>query len=123
MKGVNPDTPRQLGNELLQDLAAKLAEQAVSTLGINEGQAKSFAQEVAGRLADDWGGQVVYIPMDVAGRRSQRNAQLFKEFRGDNVSELATKYGLSIQCVYRIIKIQRELRMPRQGSLLDSIKS
>lgn len=119
MKGMDTDTPRHLGAELLQDLAEKLAYQAKHMLGVNDAKAKAFAHEAVGRIADDWGGQNVYIPMDLVGRRSQRNAQLYREFRGDNAPELASKYGLSVQCVYRIVKVQRELRMPKQGSLLN----
>ncbi len=57
--------------------------------------------------------------MDMVGRRSTRNAQIYREFTGDNQAELALKYGLSTQCIYRIVKVQRELRMPKQASLLN----
>lgn len=117
------DTPRHLGRELLQDLADKLAAQAQHMLGISEAKAKHFAQEAAGRVADDWGGQNVYIPMDLVGRLSERNFQMYREFTGNNQSDLATKYGLSVQCVYRILKVQKQLRMPKQASLLSSAKA
>jgi len=114
------DTPRHLGTELLQDLAAKLAKQAQEALGIDEVKAKAFAEEAAAGLADDWGGQNIYIPMDLVGRRSQRNVQLYREFRGDNAPELAQKYGLSVQCIYRIVKVMRQAHAQRQHSLLDA---
>lgn len=114
------DTPRQLGTELLQDLSAKLAKLAQDRLGISEAKAKAFAEEAAGAVADDWGGQNIYIPMDLVGRRSQRNIQMYREYRGDNAPELASKYGLSVQCVYRIIKAMRRELAPRQHPLFDS---
>lgn len=117
------ETPRQLGTELLQDLADKLAQQAQAMLGVPADKAKRFAHEAAGRVADDWGGQNIYVPMDMVGRRSERNDRLYREFTGDNAPYLATKYGLSIQCVYRIIKVQRELRSPKQLSLLNAVPS
>ncbi len=120
MKMLDTCTPRHLGRELLQDLAAKLAQQAQDMLGIPEAKAKHFANEAAGRVADDWGGQNVYIPMDLVGRRSLRNVQIYREFSGNNIPELASKYDLSVQCVYRIIKVQRELLAPKQLSLLDA---
>jgi Mor family transcriptional regulator len=119
---MSNDSPRQLGMELLQDLADKLAEQAQQMLGVTPDMARRFAQEAAGRVADDWGGQNIYVPMDMVGRRSERNDRLYREFNGENAAELSTKYRLSIQCVYRIIKIQRRLRMPRQASLLAAPK-
>ncbi|SNS06294.1 Mor transcription activator family protein [Humidesulfovibrio mexicanus] len=112
-------TPREIGMELLRDFADKLAKQVQDELGISAAKAKAFAEDAAGRLADDWGGQTVYLPMDMIGRRSTRNKQIYREFNGDNQSELALKYGLSRQCIYRIIKEQGELRMPKQASLLN----
>ena len=113
------ETPRHLGRELLQDLAAKVAEMTQAMLGVPEAKAKAFSQEVAGWLADDWGGQNIYVPMDLVGRLSLRNAQIYREFTGDNQPELATKYDLSVQTIYRILKVQTALRAPKQLSLLD----
>jgi len=116
---MSNDTPRQLGMELLQDLAEKLAMQAQESFDIPEDKARRFGQEAAGRIADDWGGQNIYVPMDMVGRRSERNDRLYREFNGSNLPELSKKYSLSVQCIYRIIKVQRRLRMPRQASLLN----
>jgi len=120
---MTQDTPRQLGTELLLDLADKLAIQAMATFGVSEAKARHFAMEAAGRVADDWGGQNIYVPMDMVGRRSERNDKLYREFNGVNAPELASKYAMSVQTVYRIIKMQRELRMPKQLSLLDAAEA
>lgn len=117
--GIVRATPREIGMELLRDFADKLAKQVQDELGISAAKAKFFAQEAAGRLADDWGGQTVYLPKDMIGRLSTRNKQIYRDFNGDNQPELALTYGLSTQCIYRIIKDQAELRMPKQGSLLS----
>lgn len=121
-KDISRDTPRQLGTELLQDLSAKLKVLAVE-FGMPETRAHSFAQEAAGQVADDWGGQLVYVPMDLVGRNSMRNARIYAEFSGDNHANLASRYGLSVQAIYRILKVQRELRTPKQASLLNSAES
>lgn len=113
-------TPRELGMELLQDFADKLAQQAKDFLGVSDSQAKAFAQEAVGCLADDWGGQTIYLPKDLIGRLSTRNKQIFREFNGDNQPELALKYNLSTQQIYSILKVQQELRKPKQASLLDA---
>lgn len=111
-------TPRQVGTALLQDLSDKLAVRAQRAFGVSEAKARAFAIDAAVSVADDWGGQLIYVPMDAAGRLSQRNETIWREFRGDNHAELATKYGLSVMHIYRILDEQRELRTPRQLSLL-----
>lgn len=120
---MSNDTPRQLGTELLQDLAAKLERTAQEQLGVPAEKARLFATEAVGLIADDWGGQLIYVPMNAVGRRTQRNLNIWKEFRGDNHAELATRHGLCIQRIYEIIKAMQRLHAPKQGSLLESAKA
>jgi len=114
-------TPRQLGMELLQDYADKLADQAQKYFGVSEAKAHDFALEAVTSLVEDWGGINLYLPMDMAGRRSARNAQIYKDFDGTNQAELALKYKLSTKCIYQVIKIEIERRRPRQASLLADV--
>lgn len=116
------DTPRQLGTELLQDLAAKLERTAQEQLGVTVDKARLFATEAVGLIADDWGGQLIYVPMNAVGRRTQRNLKIWREFTGDNHAELATRYNLCVQRVYEILKAMHRLHAPKQGSLLDVAK-
>lgn len=109
---------RHLASELLRDLATKLAAQARAAFGVEEEQARRFGEDVAGRVADDWGGQNVYIPMELSGKVKARNEQIYKEFTGDNAAELALKWRLAVQTIYQIIKFERSLRVPRQANLL-----
>lgn len=106
-----------LGAELLQDLADKLAAQVALRAGMDEDAARQIAQDIAGDVARDWGGQSIYIPMDLGAQRAARNERIFKEFTGDNQSELAAKYGLSVPAVYRILKEEIERRRTPQGRL------
>ncbi|MCM2545448.1 Mor transcription activator family protein [Burkholderia glumae] len=56
--------------------------------------------------------------MGVSYRLSQRDRQIFEEFRGDNQAELARKFGVSLQWVYKIIKtVRREDIAARQRDL------
>ncbi|WP_234419688.1 Mor transcription activator family protein [Burkholderia oklahomensis] len=51
---------------------------------------------------------------------SQRDRRIFDEFRGDNHGELARKYGVSIQWIYKIIKaVGREEAAARQKQLFS----
>lgn len=74
---------------------------------------KDLGRVVADRLAEEWGGQSVYIPMDNA----RRNARLYNEFTGDNVHDLAKKYRLSLSAVYRIVADERSKRRTPQLTL------
>lgn len=114
-------TPRELGTELLQDYADKLAAQAQEILGVSEAKARDFALEAVTRLTEDWGGVTIYLPMDMAGRRTARNAKIYKDFDGSNHAELALKYKLSTKCIYQVIRIEIERRRPRQASLLSDV--
>ncbi len=105
------------GSVLLNDISDKLTSLVIAE-GISVEVASRIGREAASFLADDWGGQNVYIPMDLSARLSTRNAEIYKLFTGDNISELATRFGLSVQTVYRIIKVERIKKAPKQASLL-----
>ena len=97
--------------ELLDDVAAKVANMARCGLPLmDEAQAKDFGRRVADMLAEEWGGSSVYIPKNLASRFRRRDARLYREFTGQNVQELAQKYGLTQQRVYAIIKAERARR-------------
>ena len=67
-------------------------------------------RRVADMLPEDWGGSSVYIPKNLAARLRKRDATLYREFTGNNVAELAQKYGLTQQRVYAILKAERTRR-------------
>ena len=101
---------RRIEAELLQDLAAKVAEQVMASMQADAKHAQDIGDAVATAVARDWGGQNVYIPMDHAARLAERNAQIFARYTGDNVSQLAAEYRLSEQAIYRIITAMRARR-------------
>lgn len=111
------ETPRHIAAELLKDLADQAADLAREMLGATPRKAQDFGKEIAFRIAENWGGQNLYIPMDMAGRRSERNEQIYRRFNGANQAELALEYKLSVQMVYRIVKAMRAERMPKQHTL------
>jgi len=112
------ETPRHIAAELLQDLADQAADAARKMLGASSRAAADFGKELAFHMAENWGGQSVYIPMDLAGRRSERNEQIYKKFNGANAAGLAREYKISVQMIYRIIKAERAARAQKQYSLL-----
>lgn len=118
----------EVGAELLVDLADNLTTMLTDKLNVPEIKAKAVAQEATALIADNWGGQSVYIPMDIKARASSRNKKIIEAFTGDNVSDLVREFNLSKQTIYRIVKEEREKRKqeidrrsPRQGSLLHNM--
>ncbi len=97
-------------NSFLCDLADNLTFLAMQKLGADEDTGKNFGEEVTRFLAQHWGGQTIYFPVDIASRLATRNERLFAEFTGDNQAELAKKYRLTTQHVYKIIKTERAKR-------------
>ena len=112
---------REVGAELLVDLADNLTSMLTDKLNVSPDEARTVAQEAAAHIADHWGGQSVYIPMDLVARMSSRNAEIYSAFAGDNISELVRKFGLSRQAIYRIVKAEKEKRAPKQGFLFQDM--
>ncbi len=113
------DGSRNVAAELLVDLADHVASLLVEVGKLPEAEAHFIANEAAVKIADNWGGQAIYIPMDQVARLCSRNAEIYDAFTGDNVSELVSKFGLSRQAIYRIIRSERLRRAPVQPSLMD----
>lgn len=108
---------REIGTDLLIDLSDNLAQLVRKEFGISPDRAVTFGKTAAGWLADHWGGQIVYIPKDAAGRQRTMYLQMYEEFTGDNHAELARKYDISVQHVYRIVRLIRAERQQKQYPL------
>ena len=116
-------TEKTQGTELLQNLEEITTEELKNLFArqglFDEQRRDEVAAEIGRHLADflslSWGGQQLYIPKD--GKR--RAAIIYSEFDGTNVAELARKYDVCVQTIYKIIKRERERRTLQQGNLLD----
>lgn len=93
--------------ELLTDLADHVAITLTERTAIGQDAAEEIGYEIAGRMAQHWGGQNIYFPMGQSLRLSHRDEQICGEFNGSNHSELARKYGVSLQWIYKIVKTAR----------------
>lgn len=109
---------RSKGPELLVDLAQHVAASVVELAGLGSDRAEQVGREVAERMASHWGGQNIYFPMGLSYKLSQRDRQIFDEFTGSNHSELARKYGVSLQWIYKIIKTVRQEEVARRQAAL-----
>lgn len=108
---------RKPATALLSDLADHLTEKARQDLKIPKAQAREFGEDTTAYIADLWGGQILYIPKDLAGIICSRDAKIYAQFTGDNHSELAREFGLSFQHIHRIIKKERQKRSVKQHDL------
>ncbi len=109
------------GPELLVDLAEQCSQALREKAGLDQAQADQVAREVADRMAAHWGGQNIYFPMGLSYRLSQRDRQIYDEFTGANHSDLARKWGVSLQWVYKIVKtVGAEEIARRQGDLFGT---
>ena len=114
------------GNEFLQSVEEEVqAEVQVlfDQLGLlRPDERDAIAARIGTRVADymafAWGGLNVYIAKD----NHRRAAMMVAEFNGKNHAELALKYGVCQQTVYKILKREREARKGKErqpGNLLD----
>jgi len=113
----NDSKTRQRAAALLADLADRLADRAKKDLKVPKAKAEEFGADIADDIADVWGGQNFYIPKDMIAKARSRDARLYDEFTGDNHNELADKFDLSTQHVYRIVRRERERRSVKQHAL------
>lgn len=108
---------KERARELLSDMAAKIAAKLVS-IGVDSSKADEIAHSVTDEMSEDWGGQLVYFPINLASRR---NLLIYEKFTGDNHTELATEFEVSVQHIYRVVKIQRTAEIAlRQGGLFKA---
>lgn len=106
------------GPELLVDLAEQCSVALRETVGLDRDKAEQVGREIADRMASHWGGQNIYFPMGLSYKLSQRDRQIYDEFTGANHSELARKYGVSLQWIYKIVKmVHQEELARRQGDM------
>lgn len=102
------------GPELLVDLAEQCAFILVEMAGLEEDVANQIGREVSDRMASHWGGQNIYVPIGLSLKLSSRDRQIYDEFTGNNHRELARKWGVSMQWIYKIVKAIRKEDLARR---------
>lgn len=108
----------QTGQGRAAELVADMQAHAVAVLQkyfiADAAQLELAARDLAQRMADNWGGQIIYFPKNYGGRLGARDAEIYRAFDGTNQSQLAKQYGLSVQQIYKIIKQGRLLHRAQQ---------
>jgi hypothetical protein len=69
--------------------------------------AEACAKALNHCLTLNFGGENIYVAKGLKQKIERRNRAIIAEFSGHNHSELAIKYGLSLQAIYAIIRRAR----------------
>ena len=94
---------------LLIDLRAVVAA-ALTRSGHDPGDAEAIAKTAVLALAGYAGGRQIYLPNGAKLRRSMRDIDIWRRFKGNNVGQLARDYGLTETAIYAILANQRKNR-------------
>lgn len=108
------------GPELLVDLADHTAAILREMTPLDEPLIARISRELVDRQRHNWGGQLVYFPKGDSLEIAERDLQMYAEFNGHNHDELVRNYGLSLQQVYKRLRLVRDSEIAKiQGDLLD----
>jgi len=88
--------------DLCIEIAGIIADVLVRN-GQSHQEAERIAYETAAAVRDSMGGSVMYIPKGHHFKLSQRDLQIWGDYDGTNVNELATSYQLSNKQIYKIL--------------------
>lgn len=94
------------GSELLNQIEAIIDEE------LRRGTER-LGRRVTTRIALEFGGGSVYFPFD----KTRRDARLYEDYTGDNISELRARYKLNESTIYQIIRQERARRRQKQAAL------
>jgi len=106
------DDPR-VWPKSLAELVDVLVADAIER-GIDEAQAIKESRRTIMLIAHYRGGVAMYLPRNEKLRMALRDQQIWLEFKGDNIQQLADKHGLTATMIYGILKYQRKLTIARK---------
>lgn len=92
------------GAEFNQHLSQALQNQLQEVLGLDADTAELLADHAVFAISQELGGALVYLGKTDSHARSKLYQVMWDAFKGDNHAELAQRYKLSVQQVYKIIK-------------------
>jgi len=108
---VLADIAREIHRQLMEDPRTKLPHPVAAEMALS----------VAEHVRKNIGGVNVYIPRGHVYEATQREQQIYAEFKGDNYHQLARKWQLTEMRIRQIIeKVGQIERAKRQRSLFDA---
>jgi Mor family transcriptional regulator len=101
-------------------LDAALRRALADCLGLDETAVANASQHAVREAVLQFRGQGLYVPVDYSPGVPQQYLDIWESFNGRNHDELATRFGVSVQHVYRVVKVMGEIeRDRRQGRLFE----
>ncbi len=102
--------PRSKGPELLLDLVYQSADLLQKMAGLPPGAAQDIAVALATRMAESWGGQLIYFPKGTWNGRAalcfkleERDWKIYREYNGTNREEVCARHSISTSRLYQVI--------------------
>ena len=94
------------GDEVLTYIADKVTE-VLNQRAVPKSVVAAAALAVSDGISETFGGQLVYFRSAHSNSSEERRLSIIADFETGNYSrgELASKYGISLQQVYRILKV------------------
>lgn len=109
------------GPELLADLRDHAEAVFLAMTDIDADTAGKIARELTDRMRSNWGGQLIYFPKGDSIEIAERDLQMYDDFTGKNHDELARKYNISVQQVYKRLRIVQQSEFAKtQPDMFDS---
>ncbi|MBD8092018.1 DNA-binding protein [Pseudomonas fluorescens] len=94
-----------------------MAKVTQESLGVSAEVAEATSVEITTLFAHLWGGQGVYIPKGVSIQTSKLHQQIYDDCNARNHHEVATKHGVCVQLVYKVVKWMRLAIIARKRDL------
>ncbi|MFG6462291.1 Mor transcription activator family protein [Roseateles sp. DXS20W] len=123
--GLLPPHPDSLAEDpdyplVLRELA-ELVQGELIKVDVPAERAAAIAETAAEHVRERFGGQPVYWPKGHTMRAKRRRAAMWADFTGNNHIELAQKYGMCVQQVYKALAAARiEFLGKAQGDLFNA---
>jgi len=109
MSSLSSDYP-----EVLSDLREQIAVALTKRTELSGVEVSSASQIVIEELRHHWGGQQIYVPKGLGFQLESRDLQIYREFNGQNLNELARKYDLTVKRLRQIVKEVRRQQAERR---------
>lgn len=91
-------------NSFIDDVFLLVREEMINH-NIETEKASNAALSVTKKISDNWAGCQVYVCTGKLKEAANRSAKIKAEFTGNNHRQLSRKYNLSLQRVYKILRV------------------
>ena len=105
-----------------RELADVVARKVQECLPIDPQKGAEIGLSCAQEVCDEFAGQLIYVPMGLALRISERDQAMYHAYcqNGRDAAAVAKQFGVSVQTAYKRIKLVESAAFrERQGALFE----